>query len=143
MPKNETTEIRLTEIHKAITDFMIDYPVIPIIPERMTEAWLLHDESAIKHAANNPNGKNVLPLPNVKNVHKIKDPKSLLESLLLTANGNNKRRLKNFRPRRRMHRVAELIDDYQSLLVQPSFADIEQYLRGIKNIEKKPRHPIG
>ena len=105
---------------------------IPVVPTRMTEAWFLHDEQAIRLAAGNPNGTMPLSLPNVKNVHQISDPKELLEKLLREATGLNKRRLKRFKPRREMHRLGELIKDYSLLREQQSFRHLESSLETLR-----------
>jgi hypothetical protein len=39
---------------------------IPVVPVRMTEAWLLADEFAIRSAPGNPNGTQSLDLPDLR-----------------------------------------------------------------------------
>ncbi len=46
--------VRLTEIQRALPEAGL--PHVPIIPVRMTEAWFLHDEDAIRSASGNPRG---------------------------------------------------------------------------------------
>lgn len=58
--------------------------VVPIIPVRMTEAWLLIEPLAIAKAADNP-GARGLRVPSTREIEAIKDPKGLLEGLLLEA----------------------------------------------------------
>lgn len=52
---------RLDEIAKLVAQADLanvsSVKVIPIVPVRMTETWLLADEDAIRRAANNPSGK--------------------------------------------------------------------------------------
>ena len=72
-------------------------PVVCIVPVRMQEAWLLFDESAIRSAAGNPNGKARLELPKLSDVEAIPDPKDRLYQLLKSASGYSGRRLRKFR----------------------------------------------
>jgi len=48
---------------------------IPIIPVRMTEAWFLIDEAAIKKAAGFPNNRTLLNLPNARQLESVADAK--------------------------------------------------------------------
>jgi hypothetical protein len=131
--EGETYERRITEIQAALHEKSIDDQVyLPVIPTRMTEAWFLHDAQAIRTAADNPNGKANLNLPSPVNLHKIPDPKRQLEELLITASELNKRRLKNFKPRKRMHRLAELMDDFSLLRSQESFRQLEEGLENLR-----------
>lgn len=59
--------------------------VIPVIPVRMTEAWLLLDEVAVRQVAGNPNGKTVIPLPSIREIERVADPKQLLRECLAGA----------------------------------------------------------
>lgn len=51
---------RAREIRAALGD-MAKPPAVCVVPLRMTEAWLLSDEAALRHAAGNPGGR--VPLP--------------------------------------------------------------------------------
>jgi hypothetical protein len=86
-------------------------PVVCVIPVRMTEAWLLHDEDAIKAAADNPRCKRRLPLPAPQAVEAIPDPQNVLHELLKGASELSPRRLKDFRYGQRVHRVAQYTAD--------------------------------
>lgn len=90
--------------------------VVPVIPVRMTEAWLLISARAIAEAADRPNIE--LTVPAVRDVASLADPKLKLEQLLLAAAGNpGGRRGKKFRASlvsRRVN-VATLIGDYTPL----------------------------
>jgi len=66
--------------------------LVAVIPVRMTEAWLLLDEEAIRTVAGNPRGRVDLDLPKPSNVERIADPKSLLRELILTASEASGRR---------------------------------------------------
>lgn len=83
---------RRREIVAAVRDVGYAGPWVGIVPVRMTEAWLLLDEAAIRQTANNPRGRMPLNLPALSAVERIADPKSTLESALLRARGNRGRR---------------------------------------------------
>jgi hypothetical protein len=76
---------RNAEIEAAVHQVDSRAQVVPIVPVRMTEAWLLLDEPAIRHVAGNPNGRTPLPLPKPKEVERLADPKALLAECILTA----------------------------------------------------------
>jgi len=59
--------------------------VVPVVPIRMTEAWLLIDEVEIRRVAGRPSSTNHLGLPSVSAVESVADPKALLASALLAA----------------------------------------------------------
>lgn len=66
--------------------------VVPVIPVRMTEAWLLLDEMAIRRVAGRPNDPAALSLPQASAVESIADPKALLHDVLLRAGKPSGRR---------------------------------------------------
>lgn len=84
---------RHAEILKALEGLEAP-PVICVIPVRMQEAWLLFDESAIRRAAGNPNGRNDLNLPEARSVESIPDPKELLFNIIRESSGLHGARLK-------------------------------------------------
>lgn len=96
--------LRLAEIGSAVRQVMPDVPHVPVIPIRMTEAWLLLDEAEIRHVAGSPNGTTPLKLPKAKNVESIADPKDLLRRTLAVASGLSGRRLDMFNKRFPQHR---------------------------------------
>lgn len=100
-------------------------PHICLVPVRMTEAWLLIDEHAIRTAAGNPNGTHPLDLPAVGTIEAIPDPKQMLRDLLLQATALHGRRRENFKSEigRRVCRVAELIEDFRLLHNLPAFQE--------------------
>jgi hypothetical protein len=51
------TATRREEIRRAVAATMANQMTVPVVPVRMTEAWLLIDEAAIRSAAGNPRGK--------------------------------------------------------------------------------------
>jgi hypothetical protein len=114
---------RLQEVYIAIKSVEREHKnTIPIIPVRMLEAWLLFDEIAIRRASGNPNGRETISLPQFSRVESEPDPKQLLNELLTKASGLSGRRLKNFKPLRKHHLVAEEISDFSPLLKLQSFS---------------------
>jgi hypothetical protein len=128
--ENEPLERRISEIEEAATAARRAAPHVCVVPVRMVEAWLLHDESAIRRAAGNPNGTRPLDLPDVARVEELADPKTHLRRALLDAvadRGRHRRRAKReFGERRR--RVAELITNYSPLRQLEAFASFERRL---------------
>ena len=124
-------EHRLAEIRTAVETLGPDMPHVCVVPVRMTEAWLLHDEAAIRTAAGRPRGKVELGLPGVRKIEQIPDPKKVLRDALLTASEATgrvrKRRLRDFGVMRA--RVAELIEDYGPLRALKAFRHLEDELR--------------
>jgi hypothetical protein len=101
---NSGTDTRLSEIEKAVQEVGQEFAVVPVIPIRMTEAWLLLDERAIRQVAGNPNGRMALDLPTAREVERIADPKTHLRDCLLTASGAAGRRREMLRNRFPQHR---------------------------------------
>jgi len=69
--------------------------MVPVVPVRMSEAWILFDKDAILAAV----GRAIQPfsVPSVSRLEEISDPKAHLDDLLLRAAGSPKgRRLKKF-----------------------------------------------
>jgi hypothetical protein len=122
---------RVVEIESARSAARLTETVIPVVPVRMTEAWLLFDEDAIRRAADNPSGTIELGLPRVTQVESVLDPKQLLRESLARASEKRARRLKMFRSemRSRVHRVAQLIESYAPLRAVDSFSRFERDLR--------------
>ena len=96
---------RYQEISAAIRDAEYSGPWAGIVPVRMTEAWLLLDEAAIRSAVGNPNGRTPLGLPTPAATERIADPKSTLRSAMLDAGDVQGRR------RRTMERQLTAVRD--------------------------------
>ncbi len=125
-----TAEARKDEIDGARRSLAQPEPrVVPVVPVRMTEAWLLVDEPAIRAAAGNPNGTMKLGLPARSKLESLKDPKEVLLDLLRTASGLSSARLRNFPAEARRHRVTELMSSFEPLRSLPSFAGLERDLQ--------------
>jgi hypothetical protein len=88
---------RRNEITDGMAQCEISWPCVPIIPIRMTEAWLLLDEAAIRSVAGQPSGNMPLGLPVASKVESVPDPKATLQAALRTASGCSGRRLQKFK----------------------------------------------
>ncbi len=121
--EGEPHERRLAEIEKALSG--IPGLIVPVIPIRMQEAWLLIDEAALRRAAGNPNGRMRLEMPPLDGLEDLKDPKHILHTLLLTASGQTGRRRSKLNPHRQAMRIGELIDDYGALKHLSAFNQVE------------------
>ena len=101
---------------------------IPIIPVRMTEAWFLIDEAAIKKAAGFPNNRTLLNLPNARQLESVADAKNMLYEKIRTASGHTGRKLRKVRPQQIIHTLADVIEDYSVLNQLPAFWSLRQDL---------------
>ncbi|MBC6479191.1 MAG: DUF4276 family protein [Hormoscilla sp. GM7CHS1pb] len=130
--EKEPRQKRVDEIRKAIEsdEKSLSVPAVCVIPVRMQEAWLLFDEKAIRRASGNPGGRQALKLPDLAKVEELSDPKNILYTVLRQASELGPKRLKKFNVNEKVHRVAELIDDFTPLLALSAFraleVDIEQ-----------------
>ena len=96
--------------------------VIPVVPVRMSESWLLCDGKAIAKAAGSPSSP--APVPAVAQIENIADPKDRLDDLLFGAAGAPAgRRGKVFKRSIAQRRVsvAEYVSDYSPLENLPAF----------------------
>lgn len=126
--EKEPRQKRVLEIEEALKVVKQSTPVPPVvcvIPVRMQEAWLLFDEVALRTASGNPRGHQQLQLPDITKVEQLADPKEILHNLLREASGLTGRRLKQFSVHERVHRLAELIDDFSPLRSLPAFKTLE------------------
>jgi hypothetical protein len=101
-----------------------------IVPVRMTEAWLLVDESAIRAAAGNPNGQVRLNLPTPNRVESV-DAKDVLKTALEAATELGARRRRRFDFAVARQRVADCLSDYALLRKLPSFRHFEEQVRSL------------
>ena len=103
--------------------------VVPVVPVRMSEAWLLIDGTAIAKAAGKPAAH--VPIPDVFRIENIPNPKGVLDELLVEAAGApTGRRGRNFKRSIAAHRanVAEYITDYSPLENLPAFRSFQRRL---------------
>jgi len=124
-------ELRHKEIEAACRQVQTESPYshVCIVPVRMTEAWLLFDEGALRKAAGNPNGKMPLNLPSAPESEP--DPKRILLDALREASGLKGRRRKRFRPETARFIFANLIDDFSPLKQLTAFRRFEHDVRDV------------
>ncbi len=126
--ERENHKTRFAEITEAVETASATKELpraIGVIPVRLQEAWLLFNESAIRKAAGNPNGKQPLLLPHFTRLEDQPDPKESLYELLRTASGLVGRRLKKLSVPRCAYRVSEFISDFSPLRRLPAFQHLE------------------
>lgn len=130
-----TLEDRQAEIQRAVQRACRESGQIPpmarVVPVRMTEAWFLFDEFALRSAAGNPHGRIPLDLPSTAQIERIGNPKKLLRELIVTASGLTGRRQQKLRPEAALHRLADLITDYGPLGVLPAFSALTAEVRSL------------
>jgi hypothetical protein len=113
-----------------IDDVMTTYgtPYVSIIPVRMTEAWLLSDEEAIRFAAGNAAGRNQLNLPRREKWEDLPDPKAILFDALKLASGRTGRALDKFNPQKARHLITPRTESFESLRGVKAFDHFEEDL---------------
>lgn len=119
-----TLDERLKEFHTVDRQ-----DVVPVVPVRMSESWLLFDGSAIAKAASTPTAQ--VPVPSITEIEHIPDPKGRLDQLLLHAAGRpSGRRGRIFRRSivNRRVSVAEYIADFSPLENVPAFRRFQEVL---------------
>lgn len=116
-------EYRATEIREAAASLATEHRWVPVIPVRMTEAWLLLDEAAIRMAADCPAGTTPLGLPKAQAVETRADPKAVIREALSKASEKKGRRMRRFTETigSRIHRVAEIMTDFSGLESLPAY----------------------
>lgn len=128
--ERESRDLRVREIRQHLAR-LPDQPVVCVVPVRMQEAWLLFDEPSLRRAADNPRGHMPLPLPSLGEIEAIPNPKALIHELLREASGLRPGRLQRFHTAPRVHRLAELIEDFGPLRGLSAFQALERDLRGL------------
>ena len=129
--EEEDPNNRYDEIRRALPSGMaVSKPYVCVVPVRMTEAWLLTNEAAIRRAAGNPRGRMKLSLPAVGRIERIPDPKETLFAAIRIASGLDQRRLRKVNTRTCRLRIAELTSDYSPLLRLKAFQRLEADIRG-------------
>lgn len=124
--EGDAPEMRFYEISHAVDD--LHKNCVPIVPLRMTEAWLFSDEAAIRSAAENRSGKISLNLPAKKNWEGLKDPKQLLFNKLIIASEKTGRALSKFNPARQRMLITQRTTDFSDLRGVASFDAFEEKL---------------
>lgn len=121
-------EERASEIRQAFAK-IAHPPVVCVVPVRMTEAWLLFDEMAIRTAAGNPNGNQPLELPIINDIESLPDPKKMLHDLLRAASGHvSRRRLNRLSVGKLAFRVTQFTSSFMPLLELAAFKNLEEEL---------------
>ncbi len=118
--ERESYETRRVEIEREAMSAAV--PTVPVVPVRMSEAWLLFDEPAIRRAAGNPNGRTALSLPDVRDVEALPDPKGLLHKALIDASELRGRRRDSFNVHKAVHAVARFIESFEPIENLPAFS---------------------
>ena len=90
-------DARYSEITAAIRQSEYTGPWVGVVPVRMTEAWLLSDEAAIRKTVRRPNGSGPLTLPSPNEIERRADPRAILNSALLDASETRGRRRDDLR----------------------------------------------
>lgn len=127
----EPVSQRENEIEAAVKKCRITPPAICVVPVRMTEAWMLFDECAIRKAAGNPNGKMRLSLPSLAKAEARPDPKADLRKAVKTASGLSAQRLSRFNASAACRLVSEHIQDFSPLRKLGSFARLEDHFSSL------------
>ncbi len=104
--------------------------VVPVVPVRMSETWLLIDGRAIARAA----GRSAKPVrvPRVRKLESVRDPKRVLDELLVKAAGQpTGRRLQTLKRALTEKRVqvASYISDFSRLEKLEAFREFQRALR--------------
>jgi hypothetical protein len=124
--ENQGLEARLHEIETATAQLAVK--PVAVVPVKMTESWLITDESSIRRAVGNPSGNEDLGLPEINRAERV-DAKKVLDSALSTAAFKSARRRKKFRPESYRFRVAEELPSLENLQRLGSYIAFEDRLR--------------
>jgi hypothetical protein len=121
---------RILEVSQAAVNLGIRNSTVVVVPVRMTEAWFLFDEAAIRNAAGNPNSNVQLNLPTINQCERLADPKSRLDATLLAASeATGRRRAKLSSTISELkHLVALRIDSFDRLRRLAAFQRFEAEL---------------
>lgn len=126
-------EGRWAEIDAAVDAVARTQLHVPVVPVRMSETWLLHDEAAIRLAAGNSRGRVPLGLPKLAKIEQV-DAKEILFEALVVASECRGRELKEFRKALRVTRsyLATLIEDWRPLRQLPGYQRLEERIRALE-----------
>ncbi len=119
---------RVQEINTASAG--VGVPIVPVVPVRMLEAWLLLDETAIRRAADNGQGTTPLNLPSVAQLESKADPKEILLDALKTASELSARRKRSFNQHRARSMVLAHMEDFSILRGLDAFRAFEERFCG-------------
>ncbi|GAB3809862.1 hypothetical protein [Micromonospora zhanjiangensis] len=132
---NAGAEERRREITEAASAVAGDSSCLPVIPVRMTEAWLLLDEGLIRQVAGNPRGRGDLQLPRPHEVESRADPKHVLQQCLLRAADVTGRKRESLRKRFPQHRrqLLERLDRFGSVTTLTSWKQLTTEIDAVTN----------
>jgi hypothetical protein len=124
--EGQDADLRRKEIASALEAVACALPAVPVVPIRMTEAWLLLDESAIREVAGRPSGTVDLRLPAIHQVEGLADPKRLLADVLIAASQLHGRKLERFKQRFGDHRrqLIERMDHSGPIVALSAWQDL-------------------
>jgi len=125
--EGHTLDARTREVDEACRAF--SNRTVPVVPVRMTEAWLLGSQGALRRAAENPNGRVALRLPVKDQWENIPDAKACLHGVLRVASELSARRLVNKKVGKWTSRVEDLTDDWSHLRGLVAFDSLEKRVR--------------
>lgn len=134
--EREPPENRRAEIAEALMNLNENLKkpsFICVIPVRMSEAWLLFNENAIRRAAGNSDGKVKMNLPKLKNTESLPDPKEVLFDAIRIASEKSGRKLKELNkdlPNLR-YRVSDLLEDFSPLRSLTAFQQLETDIKNL------------
>ena len=124
--EKESHAFRYAEVRRA--GDQRDQRCVPVVPVKMTEAWMLSDEGAIRAAAGNRYGKNTLELPDKTHWESLKDPKQVLVNALAKASEKSGRALQKFQAQKHRHAVTRLTESFSDLRGLHAFDAFENEL---------------
>ena len=132
--EKQNPSLRYEEVEKALSELsgVIVPSSVCVVPVRMQEAWLLFDESAIRNAAGNPNGRDDLALPKLSEIEALSDPKAVLHGLLGKACGLTGRRLKKFAVSKAAILVTQYASDFSKLRALAAFEKLESDIANLR-----------
>lgn len=128
--RKQQMESALGEVSPSAMDGI--FPVY-VIPVRMTEAWLLIDEQAIRLAAEFPQGTHDIGMPALKTLESLPDPKTTLHGLIVEASlrtGRHRARLVK-KKAQKVQEVASYIQDFSPLRQLSAFQALEAQIENL------------
>lgn len=122
---------RYKEVFEAARRHEVHQKIVPLITDRMLEAWLMTDKEFLKTIAGNSNYNGNFNGINFSALDSIADPKSVLENLLCSISGCEGAKLKQFKksfPEMRMRLANELSIDNEYLRKMKSYQEFKANL---------------
>lgn len=120
-------EARRNEIMHAASASGMTSIVVPVIPVRELEAWLLLDEAQVRGVVARPRGRADLGLPRLASIESTASPKEVLKAALLAASETTGRRRnqerKDFEKRR--HALLDRLDIEGPIRQLPAWRRLE------------------